>query len=82
MGAAEPFEEVGAFKPGVVDGTLVDEELVFREDDHHVVKTAAHNLAPVVQAGGHHTVTQADTLAVASQRCDATECLKVCRTVR
>ena len=56
MGAAEPFEEVGAFKPGVVDGTLVDEELVFREDDHHVVKTAAHNLAPVVQA---------DTLAAA-----------------
>ena len=65
MGAAEPFEEVGAFKPGVVDGTLVDEELVFREDDHHVVKTAAHNLAPVRQAGGHHAVTQADTLAAA-----------------
>ena len=65
MGAAEPFEKIGMFKPGIVDGTLVDEELVFREDDHHVVKTAAHNLGPVVQTGGHHAVTQADTLAAA-----------------
>lgn len=81
MGAAEPFEEIGAFKPGVVDGTLVDEELVFREDDHYVVKTAAHNLAPVVQTGCHHGY--AGGYARRDwQRCDATECLKACRTVR
>lgn len=68
MGAAKVLEELGTFEPGVVDRTLVDEELLLRKDDNHIVKTAAHDFTPIVKTGRHHTVAQPDTLTAAGSR--------------
>lgn len=65
VSAAEVGVIVGHLNQCVLDGSFVHKKLVLREDHHHVVRAAAHNLLPVVQAGHQYTVAQADAVGTA-----------------